>query len=443
MLRFSILLFGLSCLLLPKAVAQKTISQKLQTALDEKVAASEVFQRGFTGFALFDPEERSLLYAHQADKYYTPASNTKILTYYAAEILLRGEWPIVHYQEQGDTLVLWGTGYPLLVNPDFIGYDTLSQWLRVREEKTWIIANGHYYDERYGEGWSWDDYPYGYQMEKAALPVYGNAAHFSKNGHLAPIKVVPEHFSDRLVYENPRTIGRYEDRNIFTFGQRALRAEKLERSIGFHYDLPLVAQLLQDTFQRTVLFSQDTLPRAAFRKTLSAPIPDTVFQLFLQNSDNFLAEQLLQVGSAQRYGYISSNRILSYVRDTLLANAPQPFDWVDGSGLSRYNQFTPLSIISVLDQLYTQIEKERLFKLFPAGGKSGTIEGWYEGPADQPFVYAKTGTLRHVHCLSGYLVADSGKTYLFSFMHNNYPGKIKELKTEMETVLAWLRTELK
>ncbi|WP_367391585.1 D-alanyl-D-alanine carboxypeptidase/D-alanyl-D-alanine-endopeptidase [Lewinella sp. LCG006] len=422
--------------------AQKTVPRKLVSHLTENVANSEVFQQGFTGFALFDPEERQVIYQYQADKYFTPASNTKILTFFAAQTLLRGEWPVIHYQERGDTLMLWGTGYPLLLHPDFVGYDTLSKWLQLRKENTWIIANGHYQDERYGEGWSWDDYPYGYQMEKAALPVYGNAAHFSKTGHLAPIKVIPEYFQDKLVYENTSTISRYEDRNIFTFNDRALRVEKLDRSIGFHYDLPLVAKLLQDTFKRTVLYSMDMLPRAFRRKTLTAPIPDTVFQQFMQDSDNFLAEQLLQITSAQRYGYINSSRILAYVRDTLLAKAPQPFDWVDGSGLSRYNQFTPLSVVTVLDQLLTQVNREKLLQFFPAGGVSGTIEGWYKGSDNKAFVYAKTGTLRHIHCLSGYLLAENGKTYIFSFMHNNYPGKVNSLKREMQEILSWLRINL-
>jgi D-alanyl-D-alanine carboxypeptidase/D-alanyl-D-alanine-endopeptidase (penicillin-binding protein 4) len=356
--------------------------------------------------------------------------------------VLRDTWPVIRYQTQGDTLQLWGTGYPLLLHPDFVGYDTLGQWLRERPETTWIINNGHYHDERYGEGWSWDDFPYGYQMEKAALPIYGNAAHFSKTGHLASLKVVPEYFASRLIYENSRTLGRYEDRNIFTFGDGALRAEKLERSIGFSYTLPLAAELLQDTFHRKVYFAQAPLPSDSFVVTLTAPIPDTVYRQLLQDSDNFLAEQLLQMASAQRYGDIDTKQLLAYMRDTVLAAAPQPFDWVDGSGLSRYNQFTPISIISVLDQLYTQVTPARLFQLFPAGGVSGTIKNSYGGPKNQAFVYAKTGTLRHVHCLSGYLVAENGKVYLFSFMHNNYPGRIRELRKEMGEVLEWLRTNL-
>jgi D-alanyl-D-alanine carboxypeptidase/D-alanyl-D-alanine-endopeptidase (penicillin-binding protein 4) len=85
---FTILLYSITL------TAQKTVARKLVAHLTENVENSEVFQRGFTGFALFDPEERQLLYQYQADKYFTPASNTKILTFYAAQTLLRGEWPV-------------------------------------------------------------------------------------------------------------------------------------------------------------------------------------------------------------------------------------------------------------------------------------------------------------------------------------------------------------
>ncbi len=437
-------LFSLLCFysLLPHLEAQNNKQVRFNTQLAEKIDSSAIFDKGFTGFALFDPEDRKLLFSRQADKYFTPASNTKIFTYFAAETLLRQACPTIHYREQGDTLWLWGTGYPMLLHPDFVAHDTLRQWLANRPEKTWFLATGHFYDERYGEGWSWDDYPYGYQMEKAALPLYGNAVHFSKQGHLAPIKTQPAYFQDKLIFEPPRTIGRYENRNLFTFSDRALAVEKLDRSIGYIYTPTVVKNLLQDTFHRKVEVVADTLPRAFWRKTFSAPMPDTVYQKLLQDSDNFIAEQLLQMCSAQRYGYINTSRILRYLTDTVLAKSPQPLDWVDGSGLSRYNKFTPLSVVSILDQLLQQIPQERLFRLFPAGGVSGTIRSWYEGNKGKPFVFAKTGTLRHVHCLSGYLLSSSGKTYIFSFMHNNYPDRISELKEEMDTVLQWLHQEL-
>ena len=38
------------------------------------------FNNQFTGFILYNPETKDTLYSQQANKYFTPASNTKILT---------------------------------------------------------------------------------------------------------------------------------------------------------------------------------------------------------------------------------------------------------------------------------------------------------------------------------------------------------------------------
>lgn len=418
--------------------AQKTFNRKNQAKLTELVDESPVFQRGFTGFILFDPENRNTLHNYQGDKYFTPASNAKILTLFASETILGDQIPVLKYQTRGDTLQFWGTGYPLLLHPYFNEFDTLSNWLRQHPATHWSVSNQHFEDQHFGEGWSWDDYPYGYQLEKAALPIYGNRVQVSKTGHLSPILLRPTYFQQRLVYQDGPTLSRLEDRNIFTFGQRALQVNTLDRRIAFRYNLPLLTELLRDTFHRSIDYNLVPLPADTLLQQLNAPMPDTLLQLFMQDSDNYLAEQLLLMCSSKRYGKLNTQQTISYVNDTLLTYLPQPLDWVDGSGLSRYNQFTPQSIVMVLDQLYQRTPQERLFRIFPTGGQSGTISSWYAGPKDEAFIFAKTGTLRHVHCLSGYLRSKSGKIYIFSFMHNNYPDKIKTLKREMENVLLWL-----
>jgi D-alanyl-D-alanine carboxypeptidase/D-alanyl-D-alanine-endopeptidase (penicillin-binding protein 4) len=87
------------------------------------------------------------------------------------------------------------------------------------------------------------------------------------------------------------------------------------------------------------------------------------------------------------------------------------------------------------------LPRERLLSIFPAGGLSGTIEKWYGGNP-HPYVFAKTGTLANVHCLSGYVVTRRNKTYLFSFMHNNYLNRTNEVREEMQKTLEWIRDNL-
>ena len=421
---------------------KKPLSEKEIKDLGGLVVESTVFKKGFTGFVLFDPENRQYLYEYQAEKYFTPASNNKILTFFATESVLRDKMPLLFYQDLGDTLRFWGTGYPFLLNPEFEAYDTLQSWLQNREEQTWQFSNANYTDVRFGEGWSWDDYPYGYQVEKASFPLFGNAVRLIKDGHLDTLELNPPYFQERLIYKPSPTFGRLEDRNIFTFGANALKAEELDRKVAYIWSPRLLEELLQDTFKINVEIVTDTLPAIGQYQKLMAPIPDTIYRELLHDSDNYIAEQLLLMSSANRYGELNTSKILEYVNDTLLAYLPHPLKWVDGSGLSRYNKATPQDLIVILDQLYQRIPEDRLFDLFPAGGDSGTLKAWYNGPEGDPFIFAKTGTLRHVHCLSGYLRSKNGKVYIFSFMHNNFPDKLSELKEEMEKVFLWLYERL-
>ena len=147
----------------------------------------------------------------------------------------------------------------------------------------------------------------------------------------------------------------------------------------------------------------------------------------MQVSDNFLAEQLLILASSTLSDTLSSAKPRDFMLKNHLSNLRQPPRWVDGSGLSRYNLFTPESLVHVLHQMYDEILQQRLFQLFPAGGVSGTIEEWYPGNSE-PYIYAKTGSLGNNHCLSGYLLTKSGKTLIFSFMNNHFMESSIEVK---------------
>ena len=176
-------------------------------------------------------------------------------------------------------------------------------------------------------------------------------------------------------------------------------------------------------------------------KSIASNIPsDALYKELLQPSDNFIAEQLLLLCSNHLFDTLSVEIVIDWAQDSLFKYLNHQPKWFDGSGLSRYNLLTPSSIVQVLNQLYKEYPEERLFSLFPAGGQSGTIKDWHGG-LEKPYVYAKTGTLRNIHCLSGYIVTKSNRRLIFSFMHNNYTGDLRALKREMERVLQLIYAE--
>jgi D-alanyl-D-alanine carboxypeptidase/D-alanyl-D-alanine-endopeptidase (penicillin-binding protein 4) len=102
------------------------------------------------------------------------------------------------------------------------------------------------------------------------------------------------------------------------------------------------------------------------------------------------------------------------------------------------NLFTPRDIIALLKMIDQQINnRERLFSLLPAGGRTGTLRNAYP-KTNHPFVYGKTGSLSNVYNQSGYLLTKKGRTLSFSFMNNNFVSPVADLKKEMAKVITYI-----
>jgi D-alanyl-D-alanine carboxypeptidase/D-alanyl-D-alanine-endopeptidase (penicillin-binding protein 4) len=383
-----------------------------------------VFANSFTGFVLFDPENNEVLFDHQGSKYFTPASNTKLFTFYAANQILGDSIPAVEYTARGDTIWLWGTGDPSFLNPDLPG----SKVFDFLKGKHVYLVRDHFSEPAYGPGWAWDDFNYGYQRAKASFPIYGNAVHLSWDSLTGTQVIWPSIFNDSISFEEEST-ARNPGTNQFSVDRKWDKNDTL--AIPLWPKEQVFAKLWSDTLASSVQWIDYIAPSET---TTMYSIPsDSAYQQLLQVSDNFVAEQLILLCSWKLFGELNSSRTLAHLSDSLLADLPQAPIWQDGSGLSRYNLFTPMSMVSLLKKIYQEVGEERIFEIFPAGGQSGTIEEYYH--ADPPYIYAKTGTLRNNHALSGYLIAKSGKRLVFSFMHNHYATGSYPIKKEMEKLL--------
>lgn len=405
--------------------------------LDLQLENSSVFAKAFTGFSLYDPELGEVLYDYQADKYFTPASNVKILTLFTGLQLLGDSIPALRYLRQGELTILWGTGDPSFLNSHLAQNPRVFDFLK-NESGQLLFCPANFRDLRYGSGWMWSDFPYAYQAEKSPFPIYGNVAHFYQNDTTQGIEVQPAILRSRLrqghTLDPDDHIGRAELDNVFTFNDLAKGGGKFDNHVPFHCSPAFFAELLSDTLRRTVSVLEPGFLPPANAQVIFSLHADDLYLRMMQESDNFIAEQVLLLCSERRFGTMNTEQVIDYSLDYLLTDLPDKPRWVDGSGLSRYNLITPRSQVKLLEKIYKILPRQRLLNIFPAGGESGTIKGNYRN-GNTPYVYAKTGTLRHNHCLSGYLVTKRGKVLIFSFMHNNYTGSMSTLKREMEVYL--------
>lgn len=430
-------LFTLYCCLLFSSCATSQPKKKQtppQVAETNKwrdlVANSTVFRQNHTGFALYDIEQQSMIAEYQADRYFTPASNTKLFTFYAGLSLLGDSIPALRYVTKGDSLIFWGIGDPSLLHPDMPSSKVLD-FLKNWNGKLFFYPH-NYTGKRFGAGWTWGDYDEYYQCEISALPLYGNIVRFTNH------TVSPRIFKDSL-----RTAGWTEKFNLSRDEFNNIFFSTGWPSGSFTEDVPyrtsplMVAQLLADTLKKEVHLLPKTSLGSHYSTLYSLPI-DTLYRRMLQVSDNMFAEQIMLMCAAKldssNLGF-ETKQSIDFVKTQLLTDLPDEPIWEDGSGLSRYNLFTPRSIIKLLQKIQTKVpDQERLFGLLPIGGKAGTIKNQYK--SREPFIFAKTGSLSNVYSLSGFLKTKKGKVLIFSLMNNNFIQKTAEIRKEVERILT-------
>ena len=394
----------------------KTVSSALNTA---------TFGNHFTGIMIYDPISGDTLYQLNSEKYFTPASNTKIFTLYTSLLLLPKNIPAIKYCNINDTLFIEGTANPSLLHP-FLNDSSVIQFLKGYKNISLNLNN--YTDSKFGPGWAWEDYDGYYSPERSALPIFGNIVTIYKTDTL---HVVPKYFKANVNLIKNST-NREIDSNSFYFDPS--RKDTLE--IPFKTDRVTIQGLLEATLGREI----SVVSKMPCEEKMILPgIPaDSINKRMMQESDNFLAEQLLLLASSTLSDTLNTKIVIEYMLKNRLKELKQSPRWVDGSGLSRYNLFSPESMVFVLNAMHKEFPKERLFNFFAQGGESGTLTDWYAGNP-HPYIYAKTGTLGNNHNISGYLITKSGKTLIFSFMNNHFTNPASEIKRQMQMIFEWVR----
>lgn len=399
------------------------------------------------GISLYDPAKADYIYNYQGDKYFVPASNTKLFSLYAGLRYLGDSLVGMRYRITDTALLVIPSGDPTFLHPDYPSQPVMDLMRKVGK-KIWM-ADNNWQDEALGRGWAWDDYNDDYSAERSPFPIYMNMVRWvqqrPKGNSNDPFGGSPSVYSvpdvDWPVRFNPDTaqqrflVHRYRDQNVFEVTEG--KEEHKEQYTPFITDgLASAALLLKDTAGSIAAIKHlRSLHPEDWTVLHSRPV-DSLFRPMMYNSDNFFAEQTLLMAGNEALGSMNDGRTIDYLLKGPLDSLPQKPNWVDGSGLSRYDLFTPQDFVWLLNKLQREFGLARMERLLPTGG-TGTLGSYYR--QDSSFIYAKTGSLSGVVALSGYLVTKAGHFLIFSILINNYTGSGGAVRREMEKFIHRIR----
>lgn len=399
--------------------------------IKKEIHASERQLQNNIGFYLLDFSNHKVLIDYHGGHYYLPASNIKVLTLYTSLKTLGDSVASLKYYKSGDSLIFQGLGDPSFLYGNTFDNGRVYAFLKNQSSRL-FLSSSNFQAERLGAGWAWDDYNDYYSAERSSFPLYGNLIHIVKNP-AGNFKSIPSRFSADFSLSNEphanEEIIRDVDSNHLVYFNGKRKSD--EFFIPFRTAGDLTADLLSDTLHRTVEeISKPFPPSSSILKSIPS---DSLYKVMMQDSDNFIAEQLLLQCAAVVSDTLKPEIAIRYALKNFLADIPDAPRWVDGSGLSRYNLVTPRTMVAIWKKIYTTVPRNRLFPLLVSNGKGGTLKNWFSG--EEAFLFGKTGSFSNNQSLSGFLITRKKKLFIFSFMNNNFVAPEREVRAVMEKIL--------
>lgn len=471
------LLFTFAFLLFTSCGVEKRIARSAK----ENVLNNAALKAAHVGISIYDAASGKYLYNYQGDKYFVPASNTKLPTCYAAMKYLGDSLVGLRYGysdkpvSSSRVLVIQPTGDPSFLLTEFKNQPVFDFLKEVKNKRIPVgIMDTVWNAKALGNGWSWNDYMEDYMAERSSFPVFGNVINVRRvvltdilndNGPGKQfVKTIPGYFNTTFNdlcaintgLGNKFSFYRRKDDNQFWISDAdnvfkgqvisfATKHNETSKNIlqdtlkGLHFteDGVFPEYKKKNTYDFVVGEFTEEITVSVWHTIHSQPT-DSLLKPMMHRSDNFFAEQSLLMVSNTLLGVMNDEKIIDTLLKTDFSDLPQKPRWADGSGLSRYNLFTPQDFVAILSKMKNEFGMERLKVILPTGGE-GTISNYYK--SDSGYIYAKTGTLSGVVAFSGFLYTKKGKLLIFSSLVNNHRGSATDVRRAIEKFLQQVRAD--
>jgi D-alanyl-D-alanine carboxypeptidase/D-alanyl-D-alanine-endopeptidase (penicillin-binding protein 4) len=355
--------------------------------------------------------------------------------------------PAAYLAESDNAVLITPTGDPSFLHPDFNVHPLFEKLKSI--DKPLYIRQDNWKSDALAGGWSWEDYSEEFMTERSAFPVYGNQIHWYQEKSKKENPSYPSDTVDIFIYSNPEIdwpvnfsstkknrfeVGRDQYQNAFTL----FEGSQSSASTSIPYitkGIETGIDLLKDSLGKTITLADESMVKkfSSIRiDTVFSQPTDSLLKIMMHRSDNFYADQCLEMVSQQRFQKMDESAIINEVLSKDLLAFPQKPRWVDGSGLSRYNLFSPDDIVFILNKMKNEQPWERIKTIFPRVGNV-TLAKFQSKNGE--FIYAKTGSMGGVMNLSGYVSTKKGKWLIFSIMINNTQTPFSTIRKQMNGFL--------
>ena len=470
-------------LALAPASAASTLTADLDALFETPPFDTALWSARVETLDMYGAAPPRVLYERNARSLVMPASNMKIVTMAAAaellgwdhrfETTLAIEGDVRDGVLHGDVHVIGG-GDPS-ISPSRSGQvEAFDAWIDALRDAGInriagrIIGNDDIFDDQsFGEGWAWDNLPYGYAAQVSGLQFSENIAVLRVTPGAAegdPATITAEPQGHGLVIEAAVTTGPAASRpwialarapgsttlkvtgNVPAGAAPMLRTAAVLNPTQFFVEAFRLALVdagiaVDGEAVDSDAIDLDTTASAERRVVAvhrSAPLSELA-AYFMKASQNLYGETFLKAigrATSRRQGSIASGR--AAISKLLASWGIEPGTYViaDGSGLSRYNELSAALVTTVLRKM---IEDERhrgwFMAALPVAGYDGTLDERMTDTELQRAVQAKTGTISNARALSGVLTAPSGERFLFSIIANNFVRPSAEVDAVAEAAL--------
>jgi D-alanyl-D-alanine carboxypeptidase/D-alanyl-D-alanine-endopeptidase (penicillin-binding protein 4) len=445
----------------------------------DAIANRPEFSRSRWGILIQPLSSTATLYSRDAQKYFIPASNVKLLTTAAALQKLGADFRIKTsvYSGENGSLYVVGRGDPSITEDQL---ESLAQQLKRRGvgRVNELIGDDSYFQgSAVNPNWEWEDAQAGYAAPINSLIFNQNAIELllSPQELGQPLKVTfaePKLANQWQIQNNSVTVaqnesefievGREFDRpairvsgqlkvgaesesayvavvnpanNFLQHFQQVLAAEGIpvkqalvaSVSRNFNQELatvesPSLAELVRETNQESNNLYAEVLLRLLGKVTGKMPLPQTLTgKMPVPQEDT---------------GEIGLKELKTAL--TQLGVNPNSYILADGSGLSRHNLISPEALVQTLRFMANSPAASIYRQSLPIAGESGTLKNRFNSTPNRVILQAKTGTLSGVSALSGYIEVPDYEPLVFSIIVNQSGLSAASMRSATDEIVLLL-----